>query len=399
MVSSGSALSDPRSARARLLLDGHNDLPFVATTFEAEEGRSYPVPSDAPGHTDLDRLRRGGVGGQFWAAYVPCDRAGPGASRHVLEHLDWIRRMEAAHPGVLAPAWSAEDVRRAAAEGRVASLVGVEGGHALEGSLAVLRAFRALGARYLTLTHNCAHDWADSATDEPLHGGLSDFGVEVVRELNRLGMLVDLSHTSAEVMRQASEASEAPVVFTHSNARALTDHPRNVPDGVLERIRETRGVVGVTFVPRFLSEEVRRWDERREGEEVRADESPARDGTASGAGVGGRAQEERRGAEGGERGDPPRATIDDVVAHLEHLRAVMGSAHLAVGGDFDGTATTPDGLEDVACYPALFQRLEAEGWSEAELDGLAGGNLLRVMEEAEEVGRRLGGPAPPSCRP
>lgn len=274
--------------------------------------------------------------------------------------------MEAAHADVLTPCWSAEEVRAAAAEGRIASLVGVEGGHALEGSLAVLRAFRALGARYLTLTHNCSHDWADSATDEPLHGGLSDVGLEVVRELNRLGMLVDLSHTSPDVMRQAIDASGAPVVFTHSNARAVTDHPRNVPDDVLERVRETGGVVGVTFVPRFLSEEVRRWDEAEEGEEAA-------------------------------RADPPTATIDDVVAHLEHLRAAMGPAHLAIGGDFDGTAATPDGLEDVACYPALFRRLEAEGWSETELDALAGGNLLRVMEEAEAVGRRrrrLGGAAP-----
>lgn len=374
----------------RLLLDGHNDLPFVATSFEAEQGRAYPVASDAPGHTDLARLRRGGVGGQFWAAYVPCERAGPGAARHVLEHLDWIRRMEAAHPDVLAPAWSADDVRGAAAEGRIASLIGVEGGHALEGSLAVLRSFRALGARYLTLTHNCTHAWADSATDAPRHGGLSDFGIEVVRELNRLGMLVDLSHTSGDVMRDAIEASEAPVVFTHSNARARTDHPRNVPDDLLERVRETGGVVGVTFVPRFLSEEVRRWDEARAEEDDRRD--PADRGGDPGGRAGGGGD---RGDGGGEDADPPTASLDDVVVHLEHLRAVMGPAHLAVGGDFDGTATTPDGLEDVSCYPALFQRLEAEGWSEAELDGLAGGNLLRVMDEAEEVGRRLGGPGPP----
>lgn len=314
---------------------------------------------------------------------MPCDRAGPGASRHVLEHLDWIRRTEAAHAEVLASAWSADDVRAAAAGGRIASLIGVEGGHALEGSLAVLRTFRALGARYLTLTHNCSHDWADSATDEPRHGGLSDFGVEVVRELNRLGMLVDLSHTSPDVMRQAIEVSEAPVVFTHSNARALTDHPRNVPDDVLERVRRTGGVVGVTFVPRFLSEEVRRWD--AEGTREVAGDGAVDDGGPAGP----------HGDEAAESADPPTATIDDVVAHLEHLRAVMGPAHLAIGGDFDGTASTPDGLEDVSRYPALFSRLEAEGWSEAELDGLAGGNLLRVMEEAEEVGRRPGGPAPP----
>ncbi|HSR41210.1 MAG TPA: dipeptidase, partial [Longimicrobiales bacterium] len=250
----------------RPVVDGHNDLPHVIRERAGGDPLVYPLRTGAPGHTDLDRLVRGGVGAQFWAAFVPCDHAGSatepprGAARLALEQIEVIRRVEAALDEALAPAWSADEVEAAMERGRVASLVGVEGGHALEGSMAVLRALRASGARYLTLTHNCTTRWADSATDEPLHGGLTGFGREVVRELNRLGMLVDLSHASPDTMRDALEVSEAPVVFTHSSARALTDHPRNVPDDVLEAVGACGGVVMVTWVPRFVSEAVRTWE-------------------------------------------------------------------------------------------------------------------------------------------
>lgn len=239
-----------------------------------------------------------------------------------------------------------------------ASLIGVEGGHALEDSLGVLRTLRGLGARYLTLTHNCTIRWADSATDEPVHGGLTRFGREVVRELNRLGMLVDLSHASADVMRDALDVSEAPVAFTHSSARALTDHPRNVPDDVLERVRANRGIVMVTWVPRFVSEAVRTWD--------------------------------------GPEGGAPVASLADVADHMDHVKAVAGAEHVGIGADLDGTPRLPDGLEDAAAYPALLEELAVRGWSDVELDGAAFRNVVRVMREAEVVGERLRRVRPPS---
>ena len=346
------------------LIDGHNDLPHAIRKVTGGDEASYGVDAGAPGHTDLERMRRGGVGGQFWAVYVPCEKAGSatepplGASRHALEQFEVVRRFEARLSADLTPAWSAQEVRSAQAEGGIASLIGVEGGQAIEDSLSVLRAFRRLGARYLTLTHNCTIRWADSATDEPAHGGLTAFGREVVRELNRLGMLVDLSHVSPDVMRDALEVSESPVVFTHSSARTVTDHPRNVPDDVLEAVRDNRGVVMVTFVPSFVSEEVRSWE-----------------GTAE---------------------EAPRATLTDVADHIEHVREVAGHQHVGIGGDFDGTASPPERLEDVSTYPALLEELAARGWDDAPLEALMGGNVLRVMRAAEEVGERLRVAGPPS---
>ncbi|HZD05443.1 MAG TPA: dipeptidase [Longimicrobiales bacterium] len=348
----------------RTVIDGHNDLAHVIRQHAGGDPAAYGVAKGAPGHTDLDRLRRGGVGAQFWAAFVPCELAGSatvpprGAARHALEQIEVIRRLEACLPDGLIPAWSAAEVQAAAERGRIASLIGVEGGHALEDSLAVLRTFRALGARYLTLTHNCTIRWADSATDDAVHGGLTPFGREVVRELNRLGMLVDLSHTSPDVMRDALEVTEAPVAFTHSSARALTDHPRNVPDDVLEAVRENGGVVMVTWVPRFVSEAVR----TREGAEE----------------------------------DGPPATLSDVADHMDHVRTVAGAAHVGIGGDLDGTSWLPEGLEDASAYPALLEELAARGWSDEERNAAAAGNVLRVMRTAEEVGERLRRERPPS---
>ncbi|MGD2067375.1 MAG: dipeptidase [Gemmatimonadota bacterium] len=364
----------PRERVARLLaaaplVDGHNDLPIIIRrhTGHPADPAAYPLEENAPGHTDLARLRSGGVGAQFWAAYVPCDRAGPGAAAFALEQIDVVRRVEARLPEQLEPCWRARDVEAAFARGRLASLVGVEGGHAIEGSLGVLRTLRALGVRYLTLTHNCSHEWADSATDEARHGGLSAFGRDVVRELNRLGMLVDLSHASDDVMGDVLDITEAPIVFSHSSARALCDHPRNVPDDVLERVRDNGGVVMVTFVARFVSEACLRWWEARESDPHRG----------PGEGVGER---------------PPawaRATIADVADHVEHVRDLAGVAHVGLGSDFDGTDLTPEGLEDVSGYPALLEVLAERGWSDEELTALAGGNVLRVMREAEIASERM----------
>lgn len=346
------------------LIDGHNDFAHAIREATAGDEASYGVEAGAPGRTDMERLRSGGVGGQFWAVYVPCDRAGSGteapvgATRHALEQFELVRRVEKRLAGDLIPAWSAEEVVSAWTRGGIASLIGVEGGHAIEDSLEVLRTFRRLGARYLGLTHNCTIRWADAALDEAVHGGLTPFGREVIRELNRLGMLVDLSHASDDVVRDALEVTEAPVVFTHSCARALCDHLRNVPDDVLEAVRENDGLVMVTFVPGFVSEAVRSW-------------------------------------EGGDE-DEPRATLQDVADHIEYVARVAGPEHVGIGGDFDGTATLPEGLQDVSHYPDLLEELAGRDWSDGALQALMGGNVLRVMAAAEEVGERLETMRPPS---
>jgi membrane dipeptidase len=361
------------------VLDGHNDLPHALRRWMHQEGedalRGYGLREGAPGHTDLARLRAGGVGGQFWAAYVPCDRNGGadrvprGATRHAVEQLELIRRLESDLADALTPCWTAASVREAWKGGRIASLVGVEGGHALEGSLATLRVLRRLGARYLTLTHNCTTRWADSATDAALHGGLTAFGREVVRELNRLGMLVDLSHVSADVMRHALEVTEAPVVFTHSSARALCPHPRNVPDDILIRLRSNGGMVMVTWVPRFVSPVVLQASE--DGGEGRGGEAP-------------------------ESGSRPRATVEDVADHMDHVRRVAGIEHVGIGGDLDGTAELPRGLEGAGAYPTLLEALADRGWSRHDLARASSGNVLRVMAAAEAVGQRLRSFRPPS---
>lgn len=334
------------------LIDGHNDLPHAVRmhTGTPPDPSAYPLERDAPGHTDLLRLRRGRVSGQFWAAYVPPEAVGPGAAAWALEQLDVLRRIEGAYADDLVRCWGVAEVERAFRTRRIASLTGVEGGHALEGSLGVLRCLHRLGARYLTLTHNVTHDWADSATDAPKHGGLTTFGRDVVRELNRLGMLVDLSHASDDTARDAMEVSRAPVLYTHASARALTDHPRNVPDDLLEAVARQDGVVMVTFVARFVSEAVRAHQ-----------------------------------AAGGEPGTGPRATVHDVADHVEHVRQVAGGDHVGIGGDLDGTDELPVGLEDAAGYPTLFQVLADRGWSDQALAALAGGNILRVMRDAERT--------------
>ncbi|GAA3235797.1 dipeptidase [Pseudonocardia petroleophila] len=351
------------------LVDGHNDLPWALRRLgDTDVARPRPEL-----HTDLPRLRAGRVAAQFWSVYVPCSFTGDAAVTAVLEQVDLVHRLVARHPRDLAPATTADDVDAARADGRIASLLGAEGGHCLNGSLAVLRMLRRLGVRYLTLTHNSNTDWADSATDEPVCGGLSPFGREVVAEMNRIGVIVDLSHVAATTMRDALDATRAPVLFTHSSCRSVTDHPRNVPDDVLAALAANGGTAMVTFVPRFVSTAVAEWDERLAeamGERgLDHDDLRARDAFAASW-----------------DGPPaPRATLDDVVAHLDHAREAAGVDHIGIGGDYDGCAELPTGLEDVSRYPALFDALRDRGWSDDDRAKLAGRNALRVLRAADET--------------
>ncbi|OFW13633.1 MAG: membrane dipeptidase [Acidobacteria bacterium RIFCSPLOWO2_12_FULL_67_14] len=334
------------------LIDGHNDYPWALRQHDARRDlAALDISIPQPGiHTDIPRLRAGGVGGQFWSVYIPVETEGPAAIRATLEQIDIVHRMAARYPDTFGLATSAADVERIFKSGRIASLIGMEGGHSIDGSLAALRMFHQAGARYMTLTHSANVPWADSGTDTPRSQGLSTFGEEVVREMNRLGMLVDLSHTSPDTMDDALRVSEAPVIFSHSDARALHDHRRNVPDGILRRLPANGGVVMVTFVPGFL--------------------------TAGG-----------------------KATLADVAAHMDHVRRVAGPDHVGIGSDFDGIETVPAGLEDVSKYPALTAELLRRGWPEQDVRKALGLNVLRVMRRAETVAARLQKERPPSLEP
>jgi membrane dipeptidase len=351
------------------LIDGHNDLPWALRGRDAPVDLAGPVPGT---HTDLPRLAAGGVGGQFWSVYVPASLAGDAAVTTVLEQVDLARRMIAAYPRALELALTAADVERIFASGRVASLLGAEGGHAIASSLGVLRMLYALGVRYMTLTHNANVGWADSATDTVAAGGLTDFGRDVVREMQRMGMLVDLSHVSVSTMHHALDVAQAPVIFSHSSARALCDNPRNVPDDVLARLAGNGGVCMVTFVPGFVSQECSDWLVGLKAEAARRGLDP-RDF----------AQLYSIRSEWEADHPPPRATLAQVADHIDHVRRIAGVEHVGIGGDFDGTLDVTVGLEDVSTYPALFAELLDRGWTEADCAALVGGNLLRVMRAAE----------------
>jgi membrane dipeptidase len=375
------ALAHARALLKRhILIDGHNDLPWAIRMAEERPGDldTHDLRRPLPGHTDLPRLRRGGVGGQFWSVFVPAHGDGNGFARRQLEQLELARRMIARYPRDLARCWSAREVREAFAAGRIASLLGMEGGHVLENSMGALRAFHELGARYLTLTHNSTTDWADSATDEPRHGGLSPFGREVVAEMNRLGMLVDLSHVAPTTMADALDTSEAPVIFSHSSARALCDVPRNVPDQILRRITANGGVVMVTFVAAFVSPDAAailapafaEADRRLKG----VTDAVTRRAVAR---------------EVIDSLEVPIPSVASVADHVEHVARVAGVEHVGLGGDFDGATHLTRGLEDVSGYPNLFAELIERGWTDVDLARLAGGNVLRVMREAVAVAARL----------
>jgi membrane dipeptidase len=380
--------------RARALLaehpvvDGHNDLPWALREqvgYDLDR-RDVAVDQSAFLHTDLPRLRAGGVGAQFWSVYVPSDLAGDAAVSATLEQIDCVRALVERYPDRLRLALTADDVEAARAEGRIASLLGAEGGHSIACSLATLRALYALGVRYMTLTHNDNVPWADSATDEPVARGLTAFGEEVVREMNRLGMLVDLSHVSADTMRDALRVSRAPVVFSHSSSRAVCDHPRNVPDDVLERLSANGGVAMATFVPKFVLPDAIAWT-RAADENMRAHGLDPLDTTPEAMKV----QREYEAA------DPrPVATPATVADHLDHMREVAGIEHIGIGGDYDGTAFTPAGLEDVSGYPNLIAELLGRGWSEADLAKLTWKNAVRLLRDAEAVADGLRATEKPS---
>lgn len=379
-------------ARVRALLaehpvvDGHNDLAWEARERVAYDWDLLDIATPGrPTHTDIPRLRSGGVGAQFWSVFVPSDLQGDTAVTATLEQVDAVHRMTERYAADLALATTSAEVDRALSTGRIASLLGAEGGHSIDSSMGTLRMLFALGVRYLTLTHNDNVPWADSATDEPVLHGLSPFGREVVREMNRLGMLVDLSHVSADTMRDALATTQAPVVFSHSSSRALCDHPRNVPDDVLERLPDNGGVCMVTFVPTFVSPRVREWDLhlRDAAAEAGVDTD---DDEAVRAFADERARTHVR----------PTATIDDVVAHCEHVREVAGIDHVGLGGDYDGVDALPQGLEDVSGYPRLLAALADRGWSDDDLARIAGGNALRVLGHAEERAIEIGATQRPS---
>lgn len=363
------------------VFDGHNDLPWALREQGDQSLDGVDLAAGVPGlHTDLPRLRAGDVGAQFWSVYVPCSLAGADAAVATLEQIDLVRRLVRRHPEALAFATTADDVEAAVAAGRIASLVGMEGGHSIAGSLGVLRMTHALGARYLTLTHNENVPWADSATDIPVAFGLTDFGREVVRELNRLGMFVDLSHVSEAVMHHALDESSAPVIFSHSSARALCDYERNVPDDVLRRLAGNGGVCMVSFVPVFVAQPVADWHRA-----VLAD-------VAAAGGDPRRLEEVEPVMRARLASDPPpRCGLGEVADHVEHVREVAGLAHVGLGGDYDGTEYLPDGLEDVSGYPRLVDELRARRWSEAELAALTHGNVLRAMREMEAAADPGGG--------
>jgi membrane dipeptidase len=324
-------------------------------------------------HTDIPRLRQGGVGLQFWSVYVPCQFEGHAAVTAVLEQIEVVYQLAARYPEDFVLASTADAAEAAFRSGKIASMLGAEGGHCIGGSLGALRALRRLGVRYMTLTHNLNTSWADSATDEPEHGGLTDFGRDVVREMNRIGMLVDLSHVAASTMRDALAVTSAPIVFTHSSCRAVNDHPRNVPDDVLEKLPDNGGVCMITFVPRFVSPALAEWDQGLQA-------------AMETAGLDHRDLEARgRFVDSWDGPKQPDATLDEVIAHVEHAREVAGIDHIGLGGDYDGVGTLPIGLEDVSKYPVLIGALLDRGWSEEDCAKLAGRNALRVLRAAEDV--------------
>lgn len=376
------------------LIDGHNDLPweirsrFASDLARADLSRStvgLPAPEGSPPlMTDIPRLKAGHVGAQFWSVWIPAETQGPTAVQMTIEQIDLVKQMCARYPQDLAMAYTAADIVRLHKSGRIASLIGVEGGHQINNSLPALRAYYELGARYMTLTHFANIAWADSATDNPVHQGLTPFGKEVVREMNRLGMLVDLSHVSADTMRAALAVSEAPVMFSHSSARALVDHPRNVSEDVLRLVAANGGIVMVNFYPGYVSEARRRWEADRAAEQARYNSPPF------GGLYIGQPERARAALEEWERAHPrPAVGIGDVAAHIEYIAKVAGVDHVGLGSDFDGIPDAPADLDGVDKYPALLAELAHRGWNDADLSEVAGGNLLRVLAKAEEVSARL----------
>lgn len=363
------------------VVDGHNDLPWALREQVGYDldARDIATDQSAHLHTDIPRLRAGGVGAQFWSVYVRSDMAGDDAVAATLEQIDAVAELLERHPSDLRRALTADDMEAARSEGRIASLMGAEGGHSIHNSLGTLRALHTLGVRYMTLTHNDNIAWADSATDVPGVGGLSPFGHEVVREMNRTGMLVDLSHVAATTMRDALATSTAPVIFSHSSARAICDHPRNIPDDVLAQLPANGGIAMATFVPKFVLPEAVAWTKSAD-ENMRAQGLHHLDTTERGMKI----------HAAFEAANPrPMATVATIADHLDHMREVAGIDHIGIGGDYDGTAFLPQGLEDVSGYPNLIAELLGRGWSATDLAKLTWQNAVRVLRAAEDVARDL----------
>jgi membrane dipeptidase len=399
-ITSASVADDGYATRVRKILarspviDGHNDLPWeIRDRFKGDfdqvdlrtDVSTLPhVKTVPPLMTDIPRLRKGGVGAQFWSVWVPSDTIGPIAVQNTIEQIDIVTRMVARYPDSLAMAKTAADIRWIQASGKIASLIGVEGGHQINNQLSVLRQFYDLGARYMTLTHSRNTDWADSATQNPEHNGLTAFGKTVVQEMNRLGMMIDISHVSPKTMADVLDTSQSPVIFSHSNARTVTEHPRNVPDNILARMPKNGGVVMVNFYSGYVSNAYNQWDADRSAEQARIATPPF-----SGLYLG---QPERAAAAlaAWDKAHPkPLVTVSDVADHFDHIRKIAGIDHVGIGSDFDGVDGVPVGLDSADDYPALLAELLKRGWSDADVAKVTGGNLLRVMEANEKTATRL----------
>jgi membrane dipeptidase len=378
-----------RILKATPLVDGHNDLPWElrdnhGSRVETTDFASGSDTRTPPLQTDIARMRKGRMGAQFWSLWIPAKLSGPRAVEMTLEQIDIVKRMVAKHPRDLEWASTADDIVRIHKAGRIGSLMGIEGGHQIDNNLAALRQFYALGVRYMTLTHTLNNDWADSATDDPRHNGLAPFGLKVIAEMNRLGMLVDLSHVAPTTMVAALKATKAPVIFSHSDARALSDHPRNVPDEVLKLLPANGGVVMVNFYPGHLSAKFRMWNADRAAEEARQK-----------ALLSGRPDLRTKAMEAWDKANPrPVTPISEVADHIEHVAKIAGIDHVGIGADLDGIDVTIPGLGGVDGYPNLFAELIRRGWSDADLAKLAGGNVLRAMRGAEAIAASMKGRAP-----
>ncbi|MHA6332931.1 dipeptidase [Qipengyuania sp. CAU 1752] len=373
--------------------DGHNDVPIqlrgrlgnVIGDFDFHDTSETGEDNGRRAmHTDIARLRQGQVGAQWWSVYVSANLSEPEAVQATIEQIDVTKRLVARYPEMLGLALGADDVERHMADGRIASLIGMEGGHSIGSSLAVLRQMYALGARYMTLTHSNTLSWADSATDTPANNGLNAFGKDVVREMNRIGMLVDLSHVSEKAMHDALDTTRAPVMFSHSSARSINGHARNVPDSVLARLSENGGLVMVTFVPGFLSEPARQWNADRAAEKARLEALwPGQPDAV-----------EQRLDTWDEGNQLPQSSIGEVADHIDHIRSIAGVDAVGIGGDYDGIPFAPPGLEDVSGYPALFVELARRGYTQAEMEKISSRNMMRVLRAAEATRDRLSGEQP-----
>jgi membrane dipeptidase len=386
------------------LIDGHNDLPWeIRERFGGDLDRvdlgvqgprvdAKGVASDQPPlMTDIPRLRAGHVGAQFWSVFIPVSVTGPAAIKMTIEQIDLVKRMARRYPMDLEMAFSANDVIRIHKSGRIASLIGIEGGHQIDNSLAAMRQMYDLGARYMTLTHSSNTEWADSATDNPAHGGLTDFGRVVVHEMNKTGMIIDLSHVSVDTMKAALQATAAPVMFSHSGARAIVDHPRDVSDDILVLVAKNRGVVMVNFFPGYVSDVFNNWINDRAAEQTRLNSPPF-----AGRYIGQPERVKASMVEWDRTHPAPNVTISDVADHIEHVRKVAGVDCVGLGSDFDGIPMTPKGLDGVDKFPLVLEELARRGWSDEELAKVAGGNILRVMREVERVSAHLRATEQPS---